>query len=81
MVVEAAPMQTYTFMCLDNRGVATAIDIADMAEADYRRHARILLQSHLSARSIEVWTDTALIDVVERYANPARDCGEQARPS
>ena len=59
-------MQTYTFMCLNRIGVASAIDIASLADDDYHEHANNLLRQHLSACAIEVWSDTSLIALIER---------------
>lgn len=59
-------MKTYTFVCLAGNQVATAVDIQDLAEDSYRRHALSLLRDHASAETIEVWRDEAVIDLVER---------------
>lgn len=59
-------MQTYTFMCLKKSGVAAQIDIAELSEGARLDYARRLLEEHASAIAIEVWTDAALLDLVER---------------
>ncbi|PXA74345.1 hypothetical protein DMC25_25475 [Caulobacter sp. D4A] len=59
-------MKTYTFVCLAANQVATAVDIQDLDEGAYRRHALSLLRDHGSAQAVEVWRDEAVIDLVER---------------
>lgn len=59
-------MQTYTFMCLNKNGVASALDIVALPDGDHFAHAQTLLGSHDSARAIEVWSETGLVAVIER---------------
>lgn len=59
-------MKTYTFVCLATNQVATAVDIQDLAEDAYRRHALSLLRDHASAQAVEVWRDEVVIDLIER---------------
>jgi hypothetical protein len=59
-------MKTYIFVCLAGNQVATAVDIQDLNEGAYRRHALSLLCDHSSAESVEVWRDEAVIDLVRR---------------
>lgn len=59
-------MQAYTFVCLAENEVATTVDIQDLADGAYLRHAQRLLREHASARAIEVWRDERMIDRVER---------------
>ncbi|AYV48541.1 hypothetical protein CFHF_20060 [Caulobacter flavus] len=67
-------MQTYTFMCLNKDGVAAAIDIVELKDGDYLGHANTLLGWHGSARAIEVWSETDLVNVVERSRLPPEGC-------
>ena len=59
---------TFTFVCLSDKQVATAVDIQALEEQAYRRHALLLMHEHASAVAVEVWRDDAVIDTIERVA-------------
>ncbi|WP_184717336.1 hypothetical protein [Caulobacter sp.] len=72
-------MDTYTFVCLADNQVATAVDVQALAPDAYVAHAWSLLREHASAVSVEVWRDEAVIVVIER--DGARMLSSKARPA
>ncbi len=59
-------MDTYTFVCLADNQVATAVDVQVLAPQAYVAHAWGLLREHASAASVEVWRDEAVLAVIGR---------------
>jgi hypothetical protein len=57
---------TYTFVCLAENQVATAVDIAELGADAFRAHAINLLREHASAATVEVWQGEAVITVISR---------------
>ncbi|WP_163233915.1 hypothetical protein [Caulobacter rhizosphaerae] len=67
-------METYTFVCLAQNQIATAVDVQPLAPDAFRGHALSLLREHASAATVEVWRDETVIAVVDRGGvRPARD--------
>ncbi|PIB96244.1 hypothetical protein CSW60_17065 [Caulobacter sp. X] len=71
MTIQAAnilghAMDTYTFVCLADNQVATAVDVQALSPDAYVAHAWGLLREHASAVSVEVWRDDAVLAVIER---------------
>lgn len=72
---------TFTFVCLSEKQVATAVDIQVLEDQAYRRHALLLMHDHASAVAVEVWRDDAVIDTIERDGDWPRPAPEAASPS
>lgn len=73
-------MSLFTFICLARNQAAGQIDIQDLPEGGYRRHALSLLREHASAETIEVWRDDEVLEVIDRADAavwpPTRDPGK-----
>lgn len=59
-------MDTFTFVCLTEKQVATAVDVQVLADGEYRRHALQLMREHASAVAVEVWSGEAVIATIDR---------------
>lgn len=59
-------MHVFTFVCLKQNEVSTAVDVQVLPTEAYRAHARSLLAEHASAEAVEVWRDNEAIDRIER---------------
>jgi hypothetical protein len=74
--------QSFTFVCLAAKQVATAIDIQVLPQGAQRQHAWNLLREHLSADSVEIWQGEVLVDTIDRDgAWPRPAASETAAPS
>ncbi len=72
---------TFTFVCLSEKQVATAVDIQTLEEQAYRRHALLLMHEHASAVAVEVWREDVVVDTIERDGDWPRPASEAATPS
>lgn len=59
-------MDTFTFVCLTAKQVATAIDVQVLPDGEYRRHALQLMHEHASAIAVEVWSGEVVIATIDR---------------
>lgn len=57
---------TYTFVCLAENQVATAVDVAALDVGAVRAHALSLLREHASAAAVEVWQDEGVVALIAR---------------
>lgn len=59
-------MDTFTFVCLTEKQVATAVDVQVLQDGEYRRHALQLMHEHASAVAVEVWSGDTAIATIDR---------------
>jgi hypothetical protein len=57
----------YTLLCVRPDGIASVVDLVAARDLSIVRHrAEALLNEHLSADTVEVWCDGALLEQLER---------------